>query len=222
MALPSVNVAGAMAEGFPGDSAVSVICANDPVQTTQVHACYPPIPVLRPGRISHTESGRVIYAVITVNRVYARASETADLLEQALELEREDVGIFPGVDFLAAGLSAGRVGLWEGIRQVVLRDIRSYHPTAELIVIAEDDMRIGMEVTRNGRWKTLLHSVLRHPRPICMMGFCVSDQCKKYGQRRPTNGSHLWSIRSSFVQEFTRLMGEISPMHFDLALIEKF
>ena len=55
-----------------------------------------------------------------------------------------------------------------------------------------------------------------------MLGFCVSDQGKRFGQRRPTNGSHLWSIRSSFVQEFTRLMGEFAPMHFDLALIDKF
>ena len=196
--------------------------SGDLVHVSQVHASYQPLPILRPGRISHTESGRVIYAIITIDRVYARATETADLFEQALELGSGDVGIFPGIDYLVAGFSAGRIGLWEGIRQVVLRDIRLHHPLAELIVIAEDDMRIGIEVTRNGRWKTLLHSVLRHPRPICMLGFCVSEHCRKFGQRRPTNGSHLWSIRSSFVLEFTRLMGEISPMHFDLALIEKF
>ena len=192
------------------------------MQNPQVQVLYPSTPVLRPGRVSHTESGRVIYAVITIHRVYARALETADLLEQALELERGDVGIFPGVDFLSAGLSAGRVGLWEGIRQVVLRDIRSHHPSAELIVIAEDDMRICTEVTRNGIWKSLLHSILRHPRPICMLGFCVSEPGKRFGQRRPTNGSHLWSIRASFVLEFTNLMGEFAPMHFDLALIDKF
>ena len=222
MAQHSIGGADAVPDDAIMDSSAQEYCAGCLEHRSQVLARHPLLPVLRPGRISHTESGRVIYAVITIERVYARAIETADAFELALELGSGDIGIYPGIDYLAAGLSAGRIGLWEGIRQVVLRDILYNHPSAELIVIAEDDMRINVEITRKGKWKTLLHSVLRHPRPICMLGFCVSAQCQSFGQRRPTNGSHLWTIRSSFVTDFTRLMGEVSPMHFDLALIEKF
>ena len=89
--------------GSPSDSTISLCRENDIGQYTQVHATYPPLQVIRPGRAIHTESGRIIYAVITINRLYERAAETANSLENILELDQGDVGIFPGIDFISAG-----------------------------------------------------------------------------------------------------------------------
>ena len=175
----------------------------------------------RLGRTINTESGRVVYAVISVPRLIIRATETANIFEKELELNEGDVAICFGVDAQEEGLAAGKVGLWEGIRVIILNQIALTHPQASLIVIAEDDMRVCSTIMQKGRWKQMLHSVFSNARPICMLGFCVNQQSRSYGNRRPTNGTQLWSIRASFAQDFTRIMGEMAPMHFDLALIEK-
>ena len=52
----------------------------------------------RPGRTINTESGRVVYAVISVPRLISRAAETADIFEKELELNEGDVAICFGVD----------------------------------------------------------------------------------------------------------------------------
>ena len=62
----------------------------------------------------------------------SRATETADIFEKELELNAGDVAIVFGIDAQAEGLSAGKVGLWEGIRTMILRQIMEAHPQTNL------------------------------------------------------------------------------------------